>query len=169
MRSTGLLKNWSAWRSTKWHSFTFVEEAENWWNLIKPSIPTVGSIVLWDTFKVKFLDNYSQRDLFKHKVKGKQVMERPKRVERNTKRDFGRNQKSYAKPCATIKGYRYLIKDKKIEWYWWGGPHNMRYCGQPITIRCSLSGLDSIHVSQQCIDSQNHVFLKSMLIGCINH
>ena len=64
-------------RNVRLATLTLVEEAENWWNLTKPSMPTTESVILWDTFKDKFLENYAPSDLSKKKAKGKQVMRGP--------------------------------------------------------------------------------------------
>ena len=44
-------------------------EAETWWESIRFGVPTEGGVILWETFKRKFLDNYIPRDLRKKKAR----------------------------------------------------------------------------------------------------
>ena len=109
-------------------TITLVEEAEDWWNSVKPSMPTTGSIILWETFKAKFLENYAPKGLKRQKVEEGQEIEKLKRIERNKKRNEGRSQKPYTKSQLTSGKSRYHALKQKIECYRCGGPHYQRNC-----------------------------------------
>lgn len=50
-------------------TFMLVGEAENWWNFIKPSLSAEGGIIIWETFREKFLENYFPMDLRKKRAR----------------------------------------------------------------------------------------------------
>ena len=109
-------------------TITLVEEAEDWWNSVKPSMPTTGSVILWETFKARFLENYAPKGLKRKKIKGEYKIKELEGVQRNQKKDKGKNQKPYTKPQLTSGKFRYRVLEQKIECYWCGGPHYQRNC-----------------------------------------
>jgi Retrotransposon gag protein len=120
-------------------TMALIEEAEDWWNSIQPSMPTVGSIILWETFKDKFLETYVPLDV-KHQgiEKGKEV-ETVERVQRNRNRNEGRNQKPYTKPSAKPGKSQYQM-EQRMGCYRCGGPHMQRNCTLTPPPECRFCG-----------------------------
>ena len=91
----------------KFATITLIKEVEDWQNSVKPSMLTTGSIILWEVFKVEFLENYVPRDLKQRKTKGEQELEKFERVQKNKKKDERKNQKPYARSQATSGKFQY--------------------------------------------------------------
>lgn len=133
-------------------TLSLVEEATNWWNLTKPSVPTSRSIILWEVFNARFLENYSLQDSSNQEVKGKQIVKGTRRVQMNKRKDDKKIQKLYVKSPKTARKSQSSLHSISKECYHCRGKHLRRNCHllqQDMDDKCYVCCRKG-HFAQEC-------------------